>query len=341
MPSQHVTFIIATYKRVDALRSTLQSLLLQHYQDWSALVIGDCCDDETADVIRSLGDSRIRYYNFPERFGEQSGPNSFGLHLASGDFVSFLNHDDIALGDHLDYSLQQIAAQDSDFHIGMCADARKLAYEDDGDVVPVFTQVRPPSRDLRLLILRNPWLFEPCSFWVIRSSYARAVGPWNPSSSLWRTPLHDWLMRAWRLQGKFSFGDKVTGLRFLTQNLRKGSPIYTAITPEHEYMIKRFQTESPEMIRRCISRQIEESRQRRAFFRSGLLTKSGRAIQARTLAYLYLWLGLDPVNLISYVSGRPKGKLHKRLLKRRTGENFPKMQDIRPLLEAPEDIRVL
>ncbi|MGL4880992.1 MAG: glycosyltransferase family 2 protein, partial [Waterburya sp.] len=72
MPSQHVTLVIATYKRVEALRCTLTSLILQQYQDWTALVIGDCCSDETAEMIRSLGESRIKYYNFPERFGEQS-----------------------------------------------------------------------------------------------------------------------------------------------------------------------------------------------------------------------------------------------------------------------------
>ena len=77
MSSQHVTFIIATYKRVEALRCTLESLILQEHQNWTALVIGDCCGDETADMIRSLGENRIKYYNFPERFGEQSGPNSF------------------------------------------------------------------------------------------------------------------------------------------------------------------------------------------------------------------------------------------------------------------------
>jgi glycosyltransferase involved in cell wall biosynthesis len=309
---------------------------MQEYQDWTALVIGDCCGDETADTIRSLGESRIKYYNFPERFGEQSGPNSFGLHLATGDFISFLNHDDILLSDHLDYALNQIATRDSDFYIGLCANATKLTFEDNGAVVPVFTEVLPEYRDLSFLILSSPWLFEPSSFWVIRTSYAKAVGPWKPCISLWRTPLQDWIMRAWRLKGKFFFSDKVTGIRFWTQNLRVGAPLYTIVTPEHEYMIKRFQTESPEMIRQFILHQIEESRKADSPF----LNIPWEEYLRKILAYLYLRLGLDHLNLKSYILDRPKGVLHKKLIQKRTGENLPKMPDIHDLLKTPEAYRV-
>jgi hypothetical protein len=70
--------VIATYKRVEALRCTLQSVMLQEHQDWTALVIGDHCEPETGDMIRALGETRVRYYNLPERCGEQSGPPRSG-----------------------------------------------------------------------------------------------------------------------------------------------------------------------------------------------------------------------------------------------------------------------
>jgi len=347
MPTQHVTFVIATYKRVEALKCTLQSLILQKHQDWTALVIGDCCGDETADMIRSLGESRIKYYNLPKRFGEQSGPNSFGLHLAMGDFISFLNHDDLLLSDHLDYALDQIAARDADFHIGLCANATKLNLENNGNVVPVFTMVLPRYRDLSFLILSDPWIFDPSSFWLIRTSYAKAVGSWKPAISLWRTPLRDWIMRAWRLGGKFSFSDRVTGLRFMTQNLRKGAPLYTNITPEHDYMIKLCQTKSPELIRQLIQHQLEEARKEYALnqkekqqVNSHFLNIHWDYYQMKIFAYLYLWMGLDYLNFKSRVLGRPKGVLHKKLIQRRTGESLPKMQNIQGLLKNPEAYRV-
>ena len=66
-------------------------------------------------------------------------------------------------------------------------------------------------------------------------------------------------MRAWRLGGKFTFSDRVTGLRFWTQNVRVGAPLYTITTPEHDYMIQRCRAESPEEIRQFVQHQIEES----------------------------------------------------------------------------------
>lgn len=360
MPSQHVTFIIATYKRAEALKCTLKSLILQKYQDWTALVIGDCCDDETAEIISSLGESRIKYYNFPERFGEQSGPNSFGLQLAQGDFISFLNHDDLLLRDHIDYSLDRIITQNSDFHIGLCASATKLNFEDNGSVIPEFTTLLPESRDLSYLMLSNALLFEPSSFWLIRTSYAKAIGAWKPSINLWRTPLRDWLMRAWRLGGKFSFGEKVTGLRFLTQNVRKEGLRYTSISPEHDYMIQRCQNQSPEVIRQFIQHQIEEARKAEVLTqpkKQGSEWDDLRFLNInwgyyeteilkyfyfrQILASLYLWLGIDYLNLRSRLFFRPKGAFHKKLLQLRTGENLAKTPNIPDSLQDPEAYRVL
>ena len=145
MKAPHVTFVIATYRRVDALRCTLRTLLLQSHSDWTALVIGDRCGEETAEAIRTFHEPRIRYYNLPQRFGEQSGPNTAGLHLAEGGVVSFLNHDDLLLADHLTCALDRLTAHDADFYIAKSANARKLERTHTGMLVPVFTDIHPPT----------------------------------------------------------------------------------------------------------------------------------------------------------------------------------------------------
>ncbi len=347
MHSNHVTFVIATYKRVEALKCTLQSIRLQEHPDWTALVIGDRCGDETYDTIRSLGESRIRYYNLPERFGEQSGPNSIGLALATGDFISFLNHDDLLLRDHLSYSLDRMAVHGADFFIGESANATDLRF-DEGAAMPVFTEILPAQKDLSRLIHPNPYLFDPSSFWLVRTPYARRVGPWRPASELWRTPLRDWILRAWRLGGKFSFGDRITGLRFWTQNLRTGAPLYSNATPEHEYMIGRFMKETPEEIRRFVHRQIGETEEPEKGA-SGIgkpsphrpyIGKMKRRLRM-ILAEGYLRMGIDPVDLGDRLLGRPKGMLLKQITRKRTGENLPRAQDISALLRNPEEYRLL
>ncbi len=348
MQAQHVTFVIATYKRVEALKCTLQSIQLQDLEDWTALVIGDCCGDETYETIRSFGEPRFRYYNLPERFGEQSGPNSVGLALATGDFISFLNHDDLLLRDHLAYSLDQMKVQRADFFIGESANATSLQRDEDGAFVPVFTAILPAKKEMGCLIHPNQYIFDPSSFWLVRTPYAKTVGPWRRATDLWRTPLRDWIMRAWRLGGTFSFGNRITGLRFWTQNLRNGAPLYSNTTPEHDYMIERLKRESPEEIRRFLHQQIEEANKQNKDtpipgqhstppFHAVPLKECLRNI----LAVGYLRLGIDPVNLVNQLFGRPKGGLLDQITRKRTGENLRKMQDLSALTRAPETYRIL
>ncbi len=348
MGSHQVTFVVATYKRVEALKCTLQSIRLQDHRDWTAIVVGDCCGDDTYEMIRSLDDFRIKYYNLPARFGEQSGPNSFGLSLATGDFIAFLNHDDLLLRDHLVYSLGQMTAHGTDIFIGESANATRLNFEAGGTVVPVFTDILPAQKKMSSLIHPNPYIFDPSSFWLVRTPYAKRVGPWRPASELWRTPLRDWIMRAWRLGGKFTFGDRITGLRFWTQNLRKGAPLYSNHTPEQEYMIGRIQAEAPEETRRYLHRQIEEAgkqdvnaaeRGRHPHPRS--VTAFTKRCTKNILAEFYLQFGIDLVILSDRLSGCPKGKVLNQISRKRTGENLPETPAIIDLLESPETYRLL
>ncbi|OVE80458.1 hypothetical protein BVY01_00290 [bacterium I07] len=96
-----VSIIVATYNRSNILYYALSSLIKSIFQEWECIVVGDACTDDTENVISSLGDSRIRFVNLKENFGEQSGPNNYGCELARGKYIAFLNHDDMWFPDHL------------------------------------------------------------------------------------------------------------------------------------------------------------------------------------------------------------------------------------------------
>lgn len=339
MHRPHVTFVIATYERADALRCTLRSLLLQEHTDWTALVIGDRCGDETAGTIRSLSEPRIRYYNLPRRCGEQSGPNTAGLHLAEGDFVSFLNHDDLLLGDHLTRALAGLEARDADFYIGKFANATRLAGDETGSPVPVFTRILPESGDLGRLVAHTS-CFDPSSFWLVRTGYARAVGPWRPAGVLWRTPLDEWLMRAWRLGGAFVFGSVVTGLRIWTHNLRTEGPLYTHHSRENESMVTRMERESPEETRSFIGQQLDGVRREEKNAKEATARPLSRARRLVPRS-LYLKLGIDPITLAGRLRRRPPGAGFDRVSRLRTGESLPVQPTIDDFLRDPEAHRVV
>ena len=67
---------MATYNRPDVLRYAIESVLWQTYKNWELLVVVDACSESTGQVIKDYNNPKIRYHNFEENFGEQSGPNN-------------------------------------------------------------------------------------------------------------------------------------------------------------------------------------------------------------------------------------------------------------------------
>ncbi|WP_245429906.1 glycosyltransferase family A protein [Mesorhizobium sp. WSM3859] len=93
--------IMATYDRGRHILPSIHSVLRQTCQDFELLVVGDCCTDETENVVRALASPQIRWLNLPERGGSQSFPNNAGIEMSRGQHIAYLGHDDIWALDHL------------------------------------------------------------------------------------------------------------------------------------------------------------------------------------------------------------------------------------------------
>jgi len=73
----------------------LDSIRGQRYDNWECLVIDDGSTDQTADIVQSLSikDARFIYY-YQKNAGLSSARNA-GLTLANGEFIQFLDADDL------------------------------------------------------------------------------------------------------------------------------------------------------------------------------------------------------------------------------------------------------
>ncbi len=96
-----VTVIVATYNWSSVLPFSIGTILCQTFIDFEVLVVGDGCTDDSADVIGTIGDPRVRWINLPGNTGHQSAANNEGLRQARGKFVAYLGHDDLWLPHHL------------------------------------------------------------------------------------------------------------------------------------------------------------------------------------------------------------------------------------------------
>lgn len=91
-----ISVIIPTYNRAEFLEGAIQSVLDQDYfvkhPDFELLVVDDGSQDSTRDLVKQFG-TAVRYLYQSNR-GVSSARNK-GLEVTSGEFVAFLDSDDL------------------------------------------------------------------------------------------------------------------------------------------------------------------------------------------------------------------------------------------------------
>ena len=88
-----VSIIIPCYNRAHIVGETIDSVLAQSYGNFEAILVDDGSTDSTRDVVSRYADSRIRY--FYKANGGLSSARNFGLAVARGEFIAFLDSDDV------------------------------------------------------------------------------------------------------------------------------------------------------------------------------------------------------------------------------------------------------
>lgn len=89
-----VSVIIATYNRADLLRLTVQSVVAQTYPHVEIIVVDDGSTDHTSRIMQAFSD-RVRYVH-QENQGTDAAL-AHGYALATGDYINFLDHDDLMM----------------------------------------------------------------------------------------------------------------------------------------------------------------------------------------------------------------------------------------------------
>lgn len=88
-----VSVLIGTYNRADLLLRAVNSVLRQHYGNLEIIVIDDASTDNTPEVVRTLGDDRVKYIRHKENKGIATVSNAAFKH-SKGEFIALLGDDD-------------------------------------------------------------------------------------------------------------------------------------------------------------------------------------------------------------------------------------------------------
>ena len=109
-----VSVVIPTYNHAHFLPDTLSTLIGQSYTNWQAIVVNNYSTDATEQVVAGFNDSRIRLINFSNK-GVIAASRNRGIELASGEYVAFLDSDDLWSPDKLKCCLNILETQELDW----------------------------------------------------------------------------------------------------------------------------------------------------------------------------------------------------------------------------------
>ena len=101
-----ISVIIPTYNRSALVKEAVESVLAQTLGDLEVLVVDDGSTDDTRKTIEAIKDKRVRYF-YKENGGVSSARN-IGLRQATGEYIAFLDSDDLWEPDYLNTMISAI-----------------------------------------------------------------------------------------------------------------------------------------------------------------------------------------------------------------------------------------
>ena len=92
-----VSIIIGSYNAEKYIKATLDSVANQTFKSFEAIIVDDCSTDNTAKIIQEYcdKDTRFKLIKLESNSNLPAVPRNVGLKHACGEFVAFLDHDDI------------------------------------------------------------------------------------------------------------------------------------------------------------------------------------------------------------------------------------------------------
>ena len=108
-----VSIVVPFYNRINYLLETIDSIKKQTHKNWELILINDG-STEDIDKVKQLCDDKIILYDNSYGKGVSSARN-LGMDIAEGDYLAFLDSDDLWLEDKIEKHLKNIVLIGADF----------------------------------------------------------------------------------------------------------------------------------------------------------------------------------------------------------------------------------
>lgn len=128
-----ISVIMLTYNREKYVGDAINSIINQTLKDFEFIIINNGSTDKSGEIaeLLSKNDSRIKMISLPVNRGIGVGRNK-GLDIAKGEYITFIDDDDIAEPDMLEFLYKLII--DNSAEISICGSTKEV----NGQIVPNY-----------------------------------------------------------------------------------------------------------------------------------------------------------------------------------------------------------
>lgn len=175
-----VSVVIPAYNAAATVQQAIGSVLAQSFADFEILVVDDGSTDDTAAAVRAVNDPRVRLLAQPNA-GAAAARNA-GIASAIGEWVAFLDADDLWLPNKLELQLSRMRA------VPACMASLTGAYFVDGELRLLKVRRCAPTKQLLLRFLRFQNLPAVASSWVVKRDLFDRIGGFDTKLAM----IEDW-----------------------------------------------------------------------------------------------------------------------------------------------------
>lgn len=87
------SIIVCTYNMADCVKNAIESILMQDFKDYEMIIVNDCSNDNTINLIRKIKSTKIKLINNKVNIGLGASRN-IGVQKARGEYILYLDADD-------------------------------------------------------------------------------------------------------------------------------------------------------------------------------------------------------------------------------------------------------
>lgn len=105
-----MSVIIPVYNREDTIARAVNSVLQQTYKKIEVIIVDDCSNDSSVNIVKKYDDPRIKLICLPQNYGANYARNR-GIENAEGELIAFQDSDDEWVKDKLDKQVKYMLHQ--------------------------------------------------------------------------------------------------------------------------------------------------------------------------------------------------------------------------------------